>query len=100
MKNLKDILPPKDTYDATSNLSPADKLIYNTKVEARNQALTEVEAVLPQMLALAEKRGAEGERERILDICWRHCGTDASDNLEEAIKNETLTQHHEIQDKK
>ena len=32
------------------------------------------------------------ERERILDICWRHCGTDASDNLEEAIKAEALTQ--------
>jgi len=28
-------------------------------------ALTEVEAVLPQIIALAEKRGAEGERERI-----------------------------------
>ena len=33
----------------------------------------------------------EAERERILDISWRHCGTDAADNLEEAIKKEALT---------
>jgi hypothetical protein len=30
-----------------------------------NQALTEVEAVLPQIIALAEKRGAEREKEKI-----------------------------------
>jgi hypothetical protein len=38
------------------------------------------------------KEAVEEERERILDICWRHCGTDASDNLEQAIKAEALSQ--------
>ena len=42
-----------------------------------NQALKEVEAVLPQIIALAEKRGAEGERETILGniLIWSKTAT-------------------------
>jgi len=34
--------------------------LFDAEINGFNQALQEVEAVLPQMLALAEKRGAEG----------------------------------------
>lgn len=41
-------------------------------VSGYNNAITEVEAVLPQIIALAEKRGAEGERERISRLIDEH----------------------------
>jgi hypothetical protein len=57
-KEIQDLMPERKTYAECQQ--EADENF------GFNKAITGVEAVLPQMLALAEKRGVEAERERAI----------------------------------
>jgi len=72
-QEIQDLMPEKRKRDAISLNEREFDIWSNGQADGYNQALTEVEAVLPQMLALAEKRGAEkvGEEVRKVLEQWR-----------------------------
>lgn len=63
-QEIQDLMPERKIKHRLHDYSSMTDQRIEVEKEGFNQALTEVEAVLPQIIALAEKRGAEGERER------------------------------------
>lgn len=64
-QEIQDLMPERKGKDGNMTMEFADGRKADLKLHSDiavgfNQALTQVEAVLPQIIALAEKRGAEG----------------------------------------
>jgi len=57
-QEIQDLMPERKKVPKEGSYSAREAVTIGSKI-GFNQALTEVEAVLPKMLALAEKRGAE-----------------------------------------
>lgn len=72
-KEIQDLMPEKED-ESDHSLCPSDSCA-GCYAYGINQIHDQWTAVLPQMLALAEKRGAEGERERIIALFDRYSET-------------------------
>jgi hypothetical protein len=90
LNKLKSILPEKkETYKKTNIITEPDKAFQNHQNIGYNQALTEIEALLPDMLALIREE-IEGEKSNY-PFCddtadWRRGYTEAIDDILNILK--------------